>query len=77
MLRETYIVFFYVTDPDQKEFSKTEIALLKYQVGNLEEQVDATHKTLEQDINVFVNDVDRSPFYKYKSKLVGQMVSLK
>ena len=70
-----------MSDPDNKEKGSTYESLMKYQTAELEKLVDSTHKTLESvvlsdDYN-FVMDVDRSPFYNYKSKLVGQMGALK
>lgn len=79
VLKWTYAVAYYMKDPNSKEYTQMEIDLFNYQQSGLEEATERCVETLEKDISPFLatDATERSPFYHYKSQLMGLMQSLK
>lgn len=71
ILSWTYVVGYY----EEKNMTKAEGNLFKFQQTALEEACEMTHKLLESDLSQFLDStiIDRSPFYKFKAEVTNKM----
>jgi hypothetical protein len=75
VLKWTYVVGYFA----DKNMTKQEINLFKYQQMALEEACELMHQLLEKDLSPFLDTsiVDRSPFYKFKADVTNKMEILR